>query len=884
MAGIATAEKSIVFDNAFVTLTVANAGAAVKSIIDKKTGRDIKGEDTAFFALVTADKKTEFKTLDARLEGDRVKVTTQGGDFEVKVTAFDGYFEFELLSELPRDCYKARIAHAKFDYDPTDRSSVGACGVALTYWVNPVFYPDSKDCQTMGELTRHLRHKNGRYALMIAPICEQCELIKTAFRTVDRNNGIYSEIGGAWGRDSRINFGNYTIQVESAKEFIDDNLEFFTTIGVDQIDFHQGPGAFRQGDFAVGRYENTAEFKKNVTDRLEAVGIAAGMQPYAFYINYESPILADPAWQDQIGVLESFTLACDVDADADFFPTVESTAEVSTNYEFFSRNTPLILVGNEIVRFINAPDGFKVARRGVASSKAAVHKKGEKIHHLDGFFGEVAPVPGSPLFLEVARRMARLFNEGGFTQIYLDALDGISAHCDGPNEAWYYTAQFICELLKYTDKFPLLEYSIMFPSIWSGRGRVGAYDTPYRSYKAFNTKHLEANKAFIDRYSAPTMGWYNFYPLTEEYPGNEHTKYHHADQVEHLGSIALMYDFSNVYNNIKKKDLERYSAMRRNLDIYRRYDELRKAEYFDKEYLDKLKAGKYEYHLKQKRGGRWTFVEKDYKSAKLYDLGDSRRNSAELFNPFSSQTPFIRIEALMSSDGSEPLVLLPLDENKELLSQFKFGEDSIAWNFGGELDLSDKLAKKVRVFGNGKKGGAVCIKTRCGSNSEHGYGEYIIDTDFDGWREFILLEADNGERPDLPFDDKEDFYAVYRSGLNNDRTSRIEVETAGDVSGVRMSSVVACAHTYEVLKNPTVRVGNTSVEFKCELMSSDFIEFDGTAAKVIDRYGNEKKIWFTSDNFKVPRGKYKISLEAKALNRNVPRAVLTVGLTGKEVK
>ena len=89
---------------------------------------------------------------------------------------------------------------------------------------------------------------------------------------------------------------------------------------------------------------------------------------------------------------------------------------------------------------------------------------------------------------------------------------------------------------------------------------------------------------------------------------------------------------------------------------------------------------------------------------------------------------------------------------------------------------------------------------------------------------------------------------------------------------------------YEVLKNPTVRIGNGTVMFECELMSSDFIEFDGTTAKVIDRYGNEKEVWFKADNFTVPQGEYTISLEAKSLNRRTPRAQLTVGLTGEEVK
>jgi hypothetical protein len=189
---------------------------------------------------------------------------------------------------------------------------------------------------------------------------------------------------------------------------------------------------------------------------------------------------------------------------------------------------------------------------------------------------------------------------------------------------------------------------------------------------------------------------------------------------------------------------------------------------------------------------------------------------------------------------------------------------------------------KVKVKGNGKKG-AIAIKLFCASQSEHGYGVYIIDTDFEGWREFVLLEADNGERPDLPFDDGMGSYPTYRSGLNMNRITSIQLQTSGDMEGVFMTSVVAYRQVYDVLKNPTVTVGDKSVMFECELKSTDFIEYDGEKAIVVDRYANEKPIWFSGE-IKAPRGKFKAELTARALNRGTPRAQITFGFTGKEIK
>ena len=201
---------------------------------------------------------------------------------------------------------------------------------------------------------------------------------------------------------------------------------------------------------------------------------------------------------------------------------------------------------------------------------------------------------------------------------------------------------------------------------------------------------------------------------------------------------------------------------------------------------------------------------------------------------------------------------------------------------GAEFDLSQNLAMTVRVKGNGKKG-VVALRLKGGTNSEAGYGLYFIDTDFEGWRDFVLLEADNGDRPEL-FEAGLHMYPIYRSGLNMDRISSIELLATGDVEGVRMSNVNACRQVYNVLKNPTVTVGGETVMFECELMSTDFIEWDGKEAKVIDRYANEKKIWFQG-GVTVPKGKYRATVGYQSSLNNCPvNLYLTMGTTGKEIK
>lgn len=875
MTGIFERNGHIVFENAYAEIQICKETARVASVTDKRTGKDIRGEETAFFALAT--RTEEIPVTGLVLAGDVITVSTEAGSFAVRALAYESYFTLEILTDLPMGAFLARVAHVKYDYDPADKSNTGAVVIAMTIYMNPVYYPDAKSLETRGEALAHTGSREAKLALIIAPICEQRDIIKEASLTIDKSKGICSTTGGAWGRDSRENFSNYTIQYESSREFIADNIEYFKSIGVEQIDLHQGARTFRQGDFKFMRYENGAEFKKYVSDVLAANGMSAGLHTYSFYISYNcDTLLSVPEYQAQLKAMAEFTLAEDVTADGDFLPTVESTDGISMDRGFCVTNSPFVLIDNELIEFTKEKGGLRVCRRGCAGTTPAPHGKGSSVKHIEGHYHGLVPVFGSDLFYEVARRTARAFNEGGFRMIYLDALDGIHYHCERGVEDWFYMAAFVCEVLKYCNIDPVLEGATFGPSMYAARGRIGAWDTPYRGYKLWNEKHTASNLAYIDRYLAPILGWYHYYPQTDIYPGNEHTKYHHTDSIEHMGALAVKYDFSNVFNGISQAGLDRYAGLRRNVALYKKYDELRRAQVFSEEYRQKLIASPYEVQLKEKRGGRYVFVEKKYETAKLYDLSDPARNTACFVNPFGAQTPFIRIEAMLSTAKQNPIVLLPLDENRELIAQ------NLSVNYGGELNLADHLAKTVRVLGNGKEG-KIAIKTRCATNSEHGYGEYIIDTDFEGWREFILIESDNGERTDHGFEKKEGAYAIHRSSLNHDRTTSLAIETEGDLSGVRMSSILAYEHTYEVLKNPTVTIGETSVMFECELMSSDFIEFDGEHAKVIDRYGNEKPIWFES-NLKAPRGRCKATLTARALNRTTPRAQLTVGFTGKEIK
>ncbi len=877
-------KNSIILENDFVEIEVSKKDASVVSVIDKRDNKNVASEEKAYFIGLYDSEKNLAKPLSLTFEKGIFTLETEMGKVEIKADAFGDHFVLEVASKkLPAGVDSVEFGEIKFNYDYLDKTSLIAGGVAMTINTNPNFFPSGKDREVKASAFDRLGGiKDAKFGFAVTTRAEFKNALKNICSKIDPQKGLVSKNAGPWSQDFVRSSGDYIITARSNPEYIQENMEYFKELGVDQIDFHKGAYTTRQGDFKQMNYKDNKEFCEKVSGPLAENGMESGLHTYAFYIDPTChELLAERRVRDMLGVSAEFTLLEDVSVDAKELPIEESIADLSTYYGFFSKDMPYAIIGDEII-YINVDKTqdkkFVNVGRGYCGTVASAHKKGEKIYRILGYFCEFAPKLDSELYYDVAHMTAKTYNEGNYTMIYLDAIDGLChTYRLDREDRWYYGARFVHEIVRNCKIDPMIEFSDMYPSIWASRARAGASDTPFRAYKQWNYLHHKSLLNDQSMHYGAVLGWYSYYPTTDAYPGNQHTKYHHWDAIDHMGSLAVINNYGTVFRD-SKDNYERYAGLRRNIKLWRMYSDLRKKRYFSEELLAKLREkDTQEYKIVEKGRGKYAFVEKKYGVKRLYSILEEGRNTAVFENPYKKQTPFVRIEHCMSTLGEDPMIIYPLNENAPVKNQIRLHD------FGGEVDLSQKLAMKVRVKGNGKKG-AIAIKTYAATNSEHGYGLYIIETDFEGWREFVLLEADNGDRPDLKLDlAKPSVYAIYRSGLSMNRMTQIELVYSGDIEGVQMSSVTACRQTYNVLKNPTVKIGDESVMFECELMSTDFIEYDGKTAKVVDRYGNEKTVWFTG-NITAPKGKVKASLSGVSLNNCPVNAYLTLGFTGKEIK
>lgn len=876
--------NEIVIQNTECTLKLSGETSKITSVIENKTGTDIidSARTGTFCYVFDRERENRFDPVSCE-EADGVLrfAFACGGTLWIRAEARDRYFVFRIVrSDFPKPVYGVAFACAGYRPDTIEKDAFCAVGYAMNTETNPVFFPDAKERQTRGEVYAPFGIEGGALALIAAPKGEHRDIMKEIMQTLDKKDAILTHAGGAYALDFAPNYGDYVIVSDSEPALIPSWVEFYGKYGVDQLDFHRGVNTMRQGDFYFHKTGSAEKFKELVADPLKKGGIGSGLHTYAFYLDYNAdPLLSDPVRQKQLEVRYEFTLKQDLKKKGGMIPVEESTGEVSYAFGFKCRNAPFLLIDEELVGFSGCDqDGFVRCRRGAGGTAAAEHKKGARVKVVGGYYSMIAPVVGSELYFEVARNTAKAYNEAGFEMIYLDAFDGIRHHVHA-DEMAIYAAQYVKELINHCETDPLLEYSFLIPSIWYGRGRMNAWDSPSRSYKEWNKLHIKSNRQFMDRHYTTTMGWYVLYPHDGKYPGNYQTRYHFFDDVDQMASLAVANDCSMVYQGLTPENIAQKPAFARNAERYYRYSRLRKSGYFSQRIKDQVASGPYEYALLEKGNGEYAFVEKAYAPNKLHHANEQGRNLLCGTNPFAAQKPFIRIENYLSSAGEEAQCLLELDESREL------NEQTLSADFE-PVNITGKLGIKVRVLGNNSDD-AICISLKGYSTSDVGVAEYLVRLNFSGYRDFIFGNTDNGEFNDLAFEGKpKGSYEIYRTTATLDKLIQVKVYRHGACAGVKMSGVYATKHIAAPVTNPTLRIKDRTIVFGDTIDSTEYLEYDGEKAHIYDSLGNAREAAvLTGEGFTVDAGEFNGTFACQPLESGIPHQVkVTLGFTGSEIK
>ncbi len=891
--GVEESTTKYTFTNSLFSFTVDKNNGKVTSFINMENGTDVlSNKSNPYFIFLDNYDREKVYPEALETEGNRIKVTFKDESVVyLLIHIEEGYMSFEIDSEVAPHIAKITFSNIITNLPKADNGDDYVLNsVGMSAWTNPgnVGYRESAaSVSATAETIYDAGTMGAKLGIVFSKKSDTIKHLQSLVDDIDKAVGLTSKAGGPYAMEFEGNFGDYGLLTALKPETVDTIINISREIDIDQLDIHQGSSTFRQGDFHFAHTENgtAKEYYEKIGQKFDKAGLDTGLHTYAYYVDYNAAgITANPKWQKQLEITdEIYSIRSRLTKTSKNVKTAEDVSGFNTTKSFFTKNSPYILIDEEIILVgQGTSSGFINCVRGQCGTQPAKHEVGAKIYHLTGYFNMFVPVLGSELFYHIADLTAKAYNDGGFDMIYLDAIDGLSKHTKGLEQTWYYYQMFTHRILSQCNSDPIVEFSNSAPQEWNVRGRVGAWDTANRGIKSFIKNHTIYNQSRMKENMTTTLGWFSFFP--DENPTaklkNTIEKSLFRDDMDYLGMNALLYDMSIVFNPFNVNSISSNPFHKENILYYTNlYTKLRKSNYFTDETLNKVKEAGGEWKVIEKSQGEYAFLQMYYDSKRLGNLKGEKNYSFSAFNPYNSQKPFIRIESRYSTLFENPILLCEFNEDEAI------GKNTVTKTFDS-VDLTENMAISLRVKGTGGRNDALLVSLSgdLTSDGSNGHADYLIDLSFTGWRDVILVDADNGE---YDFDrysfsgivvdsiNTTQNYDTYRNVANFKGIRSVTLRTSGATAGtVQIGNVSAYTHTDSPVKNPTVKIGEKEIVFNCEMKGGEYLEYDPITNKAILYHTVEQTTEDVSFNEvpTAPKGNVTVTYSAQALTSATIRA------------
>ncbi len=228
-------------------------------------------------------------------------------------------------------------------------------------------------------------------------------------------------LDGVWAKKTPIASQAYIIYPFNENN-IKEALEFTKKTGLKYL-YHGGP-FIEWGHFVLNPKEFPSGWDglKKCVDVAKAEGIKLGVHTLSNFITTNDKYVT-PVPDKRLAIVGTSTLVKEIDAKT---KEIEITDPTSFN-QMENNNLHGVRIGDELIRYERVSDAapWKLlnCERGAWGTKADAHKDGEEIAKLMDH-GYKTFLTNTDLTLEIARRLADLFNETGIRQISFDGLEG----------------------------------------------------------------------------------------------------------------------------------------------------------------------------------------------------------------------------------------------------------------------------------------------------------------------------------------------------------------------------------------------------------------------------------------------------------------------------
>lgn len=535
------------YETRYMAITFSTKGK-IDTLIDKSDGRDylLKSKESRF-GILCSDEKEEFAAL--RSVKNLIIAAFPERDLEItfEVKSEDEYLVFKVLemTKCNFDCVELMklslsIVEKQAEYlNGCHNQKFLIALISLTPEVNSFFSERSPEISTFGvRCYPKFGLMGARFALIGCPpdkfldiadrIQERYALPRCvkALRS-DSVNKSYLFMGGEVNENDSDEVIGYARQGRFGTVMLGAWNWYSTWDWVSKGYSRIHRKYFPEGIVSLNRF----------TDRLHKAGIEVGLHNAAPCIRFRDPYVT-PVPSPYLYARGAHVLSDDVDENKNIIPVISANPESltraiesamgATDTEAETKSADnIIRIDNELIKFSRVSAGNNCAllecTRGSCDTYPAPHKRGAIVYHLMQIFENLfTPACGTPLWDEIAQRLADVANSCGIDFVYCDyaersqgwlppKIEGFKDIHDPESGNWYYTAKFLKNVYDRIENRDVLFQS----SLWLAGGGYSWHLSPRTCFmnggkdikKAVDERLPVVSAEAVDNFKKLEIGW-----------------------------------------------------------------------------------------------------------------------------------------------------------------------------------------------------------------------------------------------------------------------------------------------------------------------------------------------------------------------------------------
>jgi hypothetical protein len=418
-----------------------------------------------------------------------------------------------------------------------------------------------------------------KIALFGCPVEQTLETIGEIQKEEDLPHPV---LDGKWVKTNRAAAAAYLIY-DFGEKTIEEAIEYTKKAGLKYL-YHPGP--FKNwGHFELDEnsFPNGWDGLKICVEKAEAEGIYVGLHTLSNFITTNDPYVS-PVPDSRLGEVGYSELAGAVDENQVEIPIV---SPVYFN-QFSNNNLHTVMVGSELIRYRtvseSAPWKLLDCQRGAWGTKKASHETGAKISKLADHAYKVF-LTNPELTIEMAERLADLYNHCGLRQISFDGIEGNNSTGMGNYGEILFATTWYNNLSDKIREHLIIDASRTSHYFWHTYTRMNWGEPWYAGFRESQTEYRMKNQAYFQRNMMPGMlGWFSMKNFTP------------VEDIEWMLARSAAYDAGYAFVT-GKEQLEANGHAPEILELIKLWENARMKNVFSEDQKERMKDIKSEFHL-----------------------------------------------------------------------------------------------------------------------------------------------------------------------------------------------------------------------------------------------------------------------------------------------